>query len=310
MRKITFALLLLVSSLCFANVPPESSLNFKGSVFSYFSNHSLDQRNDKIEQLIIVVHGSERNADTYFRSVFSMANKLGRGESTFIISPHFKEPQDIKHPAELIWTSEGWLRGDQALTNPTVSSFEVVENFVNLLAEKTLFPNLKKIVITGHSAGGQLAQRFAIGSKLEDKYSHLQFRDIVANPGSYAYLTRTRPIALPENSTCAFNNYKYGLDNLNLFMSRNESVEEMNNRYVARNVVYLIGENDTIAEGIDQDCPARVQGLNRLVRGYNFKKILDQEFPENIHEIYTVPGVGHTQWGIYTSEIGVQQLFN
>ncbi len=309
MKKLTILFILLVSTIVFAQ-PIENNLTYKGNAFSYYSNHSLTEKNEKIEQMIIVVHGSERNADTYFRSVSTMANKLGRSENTFIISPHFKEPQDKQLPGEHIWTSEGWLRGDQSLVNGSVSSFQIVENFVEILAQKEIFPNLKKVVITGHSAGGQLVQRFAIGSKLENKLSDLQFRYIVANPGSYAYLTKTRPVALPANSACAYNDYKYGLENLNPYMSLNNSVDEMTKRYVLRNVIYLVGEKDTISEDIDQDCPAQAQGLNRLIRAYSFKEILDLEFPQNIHEIYTVPGVGHTQWGVYTSEIGSNQLFN
>jgi hypothetical protein len=78
--------------------------------------------------------------------------------------------------------------------------------------------------------------------------------------------------------------------------------------YLKREVIYLLGENANL-ENIDQDCPARFQGRNRLERGENFKMVLDQEFPNHGHSIFTIPGVGHTQWGMYSSEVGKKLLY-
>lgn len=307
--KITFLLFSLLFSTLSLAQPVEKSLTFQGSAFSYYSNYPLEEKNEKIEQLIIVIHGSERNADGYFSSVSSNLRKLEKTENTLLISPHFKEPRDIQLPGELTWTSEGWIKGDQSLTNASVSSFEIIENFIRLSVNKDLFPSLKRVVITGHSAGGQLTQRFALGSKLEENLAGPTFRYIVANPGSYAYLTKTRAVALPEGKNCEYNNFKHGLDKLNPFMSQS-SVEEIRARYVQRDVVYLIGEQDIITKDLDNTCADAVQGMNRLIRAFNFKEILDREFPENRHEIHKVPGVGHSQWLIYTSEIGKSALFN
>ena len=57
-----------------------------------------------------------------------------------------------------------------------------------------MFPNLKTVVVAGHSGGAQVAQRYAIAGKGEDSLSRLQVavRYVVANPSTYAYLNSYR----------------------------------------------------------------------------------------------------------------------
>jgi hypothetical protein len=307
--KNLFLLLTTVISVSAFALPEESSLQFKGSLFSYFASHSLTEKNDQIEEAIIVVHGSERNADTYYKSIEAMANRFGKSKSTFIISTHYKLPKDKLLPNELTWTDEGWLSGDPSLSNNAVSSFEIMDNFLFLLGDSQTFPKLKRITVTGHSAGGQLTQRFAVSSLADKVLSKPEFRYIVLNPGSYVYLTKTRPVPVPPNTCLHYNNYKYGLEKLNKYF-QNISVEKMIANYLKRDVTYLIGEKDIIADDIDQDCPAVAQGHTRLERGQYYKMQLDQEFPQNNHKFMSVPNVGHTQWGMYTSEIGSHLLFS
>jgi hypothetical protein len=84
-------------------------------------------------------------------------------------------------------------------------------------------------VIAGHSAGGQLVNRYAAGSDAEDFHSGFEFRYVVANPSSYLYLDAQRPVpgfldlfSVPtpsEQSVCpGFDEYKHGLQELNPYM--------------------------------------------------------------------------------------------
>ncbi len=303
---------ILLTSIASADVPAESTLYYEGAQFSYFSNKNLETADEAITRLIIVVHGSARNADTYYKSIDRGAARTGNSESTIIISPHFKDLSDELLPDELGFSYYGWWHGDGAATHSNISSFDLIDHFVELVAER--FVNLKMVTITGHSAGGQLTQRYAIGSIVDKNYPEINFRYIVANPGAYAYLTPLRPTLdgsgtfyTPDSSTCAYDDYKYGLQNLNSYMDhleRNQLVEN----YVQRQVIYLLGEEDVLTN-IDQSCAARFQGINRLERGKYFKAHVDYSFPKNNHTLQIVPGVAHTQWGIYTSEMGQEILF-
>lgn len=313
MKKLTFLLGLLCSLSVLAFT--EKILPIKGQVFSYYSNHILSEKNSAITDAVIVVHGSERNADRYFSSILAMATKRAREQSTFIISPHFKNQWDTLLPRELNFTDEGWLSGDQSLSNLNVSAFDVIDEFIYQLGSKTLFPNLKTITLTGHSAGGQLTQRFAVSSLAPNILNTIKFRYVVLNPGSYLYLNGKRPILpqgldfkIPEKKFCRYNDYKYGMENLNTYFKR-ENPSKLINQYLNREVIYLIGEKD-IDPNIDQSCAGSLQGPNRNLRAKFYKNFLDREYPEHIHDLIYVPEVAHTQHGMYTSQIGSDVIFN
>ena len=115
------------------------------------------------------------------------------------------------------------------------------------ISDKTNFPNLKEIVITGHSAGGQLAQHYAVGSALDQTYPEIHFRYVVANPGSYLYLTKKRPFKGPAR--CAYNDYKFGLDNLNPYMSKRPAAQMISD-YLKKDVepgsvILVMGSGDS-----------------------------------------------------------------
>ena len=306
MMKLILKLLFVFVSFSALALPEEAQLQYKGQLFSYFSTHSLTQVNADIERVVFTVHGSERNAMTYFNSVSSLAQRLGQGDKTLVIAPHFKISTDPLLPGELIWDEEGWIRGDEAINNQLVSSFELLDFLVGQLGNKTLFPNLKNVVLTGHSAGGQLVQRYAAGSGIDQQMDYIHFRYVVTNPGSYLYLSKRRPFQV--NLDCAYNDYKFGLDHLNRYME-NVSIPKLINQYTSKDVVYFLGEQDIRSDDIDQSCPAQFQGKTRLERGRAFKAQLAEEFPLAQHQLYSVPGVGHTQYGMYTSELGQKILF-
>ena len=304
MTKAFFGVIILCLSFVSWALPPESILDYKGNLFSHFVSHNLKTPNALIEKVFISVHGSERNAHSYFNSIEAMVKREGVIDKTIILAPHFKEALDPMVPQELYYSSEGWLSGDEALNSP-VSSFEVIDYLMGLLANKSVFPNLKEIVMTGHSAGAQLTQRYAVGSNSDRIYPDINFRYIVANPGSYVYLTKNRPVNL--TLPCNFNDYKFGLDHLNAYMQKN--ISQLINHYTSKQVIYLLGEQDIISDNIDQSCPAQYQGKTRLERGQFYKAQLEREFPQAQHFLFTVPGIGHTQYGMYTSAVGQKVLF-
>ena len=306
MKKILFPLICLFFTLQAIALPPEEQLVFKGNKFSYFTSHNLFAAQPNIERVVLTIHGSERNADTYYKSIEAMAKKNSVADKTLILSPHFKMSFDTLVPGEFTWDWEGWLRGDEAQNNADVSSFALMDYIISLLASPVNFPSLKEIVLTGHSAGGQFVQRYAAGTDIDKLYSFIGFRFVVTNPGSYLYLTDKRPVN--PGIECNYNDYKYGLNRLNRYMG-NSSVEEIRKRYISKSIVYFVGDKDTRSDDIDQDCPARFQGINRLERAKLFSSQLQQDFPSARHLFFTAPGIAHTQYGMYTSEIGQKILF-
>jgi hypothetical protein len=307
MKKLLL-LFVLLSVNAWAQLPSISMLKIQNKNFSYYTNHSLKLANAKIEKAIITIHGSTRNADTYFKSIWNLSKKFKVQESTIIISPKFKISGDVINGNELVYSYEGWWIGNNSL-KAKVSSFSVIDHFIKLLGDTVKYPNLKELIITGHSAGGHLVQRLALGS-VEDLNTQLQIKYVVANPGTYAYLNNYRPV-MPgvfeiPNLNCRYNSWKYGLEDLNSYMRRNP-IPFMIQNFLDRDVTYFLGEQD-IGQ-VEQNCMASIQGPTRLARGKNFKDHLDQFFPGNKHDLIIVPDVGHTQYGMYHSELGKKLLF-
>jgi hypothetical protein len=307
-------LLLAISFSVFSQIPDPTYIGLGNNKLMAFQSHDIESVNPDIEKAIITIHGSTRNAGTYYKSVARMAKRLGLEKSTFVLSPNFKERGDSVIGGEFIYNAWGfdWWVGNNSIDKSRTSSFEVIDLLVEKFADKIKFPNLSSIVITGHSAGGHLTQRYALGSVIENKYPDIKFKYIVANPGTYAYLNQFRPVSghrgqfeIP-NVRCAYNNYKYGMDRRNQYMTKNK-LKTMIDNFLTRNVVYLLGENDI--GDVEQSCEAQVQGPNRFVRGVNFKSHLDKFYPQNSHSLISVPNVGHTQYGMYTSELGSEVLF-
>jgi hypothetical protein len=308
-----FSLLFILSFSVLAQLPSVSTRVIEGGLFSYYSSQSLDKLDEDIEHAIITVHGSVRNADTYYKSVWAMTKKVGEQDSTIVISPHFKIRGDKLTKNELFYSYEGWWIGNDSIDKNRVSSFSVIDHFLIQLSTSGKFPNLKKITLTGHSAGGHMTQRFALGSVADLRFSKVDIKYVVANPGTYAYLNAKRPVPgqfaifeIPRNPGCAYNHYKYGLERRNSYMSR-DSKKNMIKRFIKRKVIYFLGEQDI--GDVEQTCQARWQGPHRLGRGQNFKAHVDSEYPFNNHDIVTVPGIGHTQYGMYTSTQGLEVLF-
>jgi hypothetical protein len=303
----TFFLFCLVS---FAHALEVKKLEIKSAFLTYYQNHP-DSLTRQMENLIITISGSERNAETYLRTMDAITRKLQVNEKTIVIAPHFKIKGDVAAADEMVFSYEGWWIGDQTLMpNRLNSSFEAIDAFIQIFTNKRQFPKLKTIILTGHSAGGHLVQRYALGTRLNESKLGVKIKYVVSNPGTYAYLNNKRwvngELTIPARPACQYNRYKYGLENLNPYMSRT-AIPVMIESYLQRDVTYFLGDKDI--GDVEQSCESQYQGANRYARGKNFKAFMDQEFHRHGHEMVIVPGVGHTQHGMYNSREATEVIF-
>jgi hypothetical protein len=294
-----------------------------------------DSPNYDVTRVIVAIHGANRTAVSTFNDVCTAAQAAGADQTTLIIAPQFLEHTDVVHyhlgTEILFWTNNSWRDGDPSVnTDPQevhVSSFELVDTLLLGIADGRKFPNLSMVIVSGHSAGGQFSQRFAAGSLVENDLSRLglSMRYVIMNPGSLLYLDETRAVfgtdplvfAPPDASKCPdYNNYAYGLDNLNDYMSQ-AGADTILAQYGERQVVYLNGEldNDPNDPVLDRSCAAMLEGANRFERGATFYEYLQKPdlygpdiVQRHVHE--TVPGVGHDSPRMYTSSSSLRWLFD
>ena len=217
-------------------------------------------------------------------------------------------PDDVLH-----WSLEGWEGGDAAEGPQPASSFDALDAILARLADRHLFPDLRQVVVAGHSGGGQVVQRYAIATKGEAalKEKNIAIRYVVANPSSYAYFSADRPERQIAAACPGYNNWKYGMEARPPYLA-SASAAELEQRYVARQVIYLLGTRDTDPNhpALDKRCMAEAQGPYRYARGHAYAAAMaarDGGTPN--HRLWDVRGVGHDGDKMLTSPCGLAALF-
>lgn len=282
----------------------------------YYRNHPLSG-SPTVTRAVVAMHGSYRDARATFEALLDAAQAAGVDDRTLIIAPRLEARADRPADHEPRWTSEGWKRGDGAITPHGLSSFAVMDQVLSRLANRRRFPNLTGIVLAGHSAGAQYVQRYAAGGRGPIRHAGVSITYVVANPSSYLYLSPYRPdqsdqtgrrFAVPSTS-CAYDDYKYGLGHRNDYM-RGLSDDTIRARYARRRVTYLLGAHDTRHDSmLDVTCAARLEGDNRLQRGTLYYRYMRTYFPRARHDRVVVPGAGHSAHDMYDSAQGRAVLF-
>lgn len=283
----------------------------------YYRNYPLAQ-NSAVTSAVIVVHGTGRNARSYFAGMLAAAANAHVRDRTLVLVPDFQATDDDPAEGTARWESEGWKIGDPAVSPSGLSSFEVLDRILDRLANKGAFPNLVEITLVGHSAGGQFVQRYAAIGLEPSLIRAPRIHYVVANPSSYLYLDRYRPdlndptghhFMIPQNAQCDYNDYKYGLDHRNSYGNRTDD-NAIIAQYISRRVTYLLGDADVFDNhSLDTDCAAALQGQNRFQRGVRYYNYIRSYFPTAPHDLVVVPGVGHDHDKMFASAQGEAAIF-
>src|SRR6266403_1611518 len=164
-----------------------------------YRTYPLDRRNDQIRRALVMVHGAGRDADNYFRTALAAAFLAAALNDTIVIAPRFASNdgrgcRDTLAANEINWSCSGdtWRSGGVSASNKELTSYDLMDVILRRLARKDIFPNLKAIVVCGHSAGGQYVTRYEMANQVHDKLG-VPVTYVVSNPSSYAYLDPERP---------------------------------------------------------------------------------------------------------------------
>jgi pimeloyl-ACP methyl ester carboxylesterase len=305
-----------------------------------YATHPLDRRNAAITRALIMVHGAGRNADHYFETSTAAGFLAGALENTIIIAPHFIAGNDKPAANEVVWPERGdnWRSGGMSPTNPTIASFDFLDQIVRTLADKKTFPNLTKIVVAGHSAGGQVATRYAMTNKVHGT-AGVTLTYVVANPSTYAWPAAVRPMPTGDADPAAaegakealgadgekvhanftfgtfdatkapsFNRWPAGLDSVTGY-AKGTSVEQLTRQLVERPTTYLLGQVDVLPlGGFDSSPNAMAQGPTRRARGEAFFKYVNEVMGAK-HKAIIVSECGHNDRCIFTTNVVLPVIF-
>ena len=287
-----------------------------------YRTYSLQTKNDSITRALIMVHGAGRDADNYFRSAVAAAFLAGALDDTIVIAPRFASNdgrgcRDTLAPNEVSWSCNGdsWRSGGVSIGNEGLNSYELADEILRKLARKDAFPNLKAIVVAGHSAGGQYVTRYEMANQVHDTLG-VPVTYVVSNPSSYAYLDSSRPTAdgsdvrpYGDGRNCTtYDHWPYGFQGRSGYTARLAD-DQLRKQLAARPVVYLLGELDILPlGGFDSSCPAMAQGATRLARGQAFANYVNKKYSAQ-HKAMVIPLCGHNARCMFTAEPALPILF-
>jgi pimeloyl-ACP methyl ester carboxylesterase len=304
-----------------------------------YASYPLDKPNRAVTRALIMVHGANRNADHYFATSMAAGFLAGALENTIIISPRFIAAPDKPEPNEVVWPGRGdsWRSGGMSPSNPTLSSFDFTDELLRELANKKNFPNLTRIVIAGHSAGGQFATRYAMANKVHGTLGGIAVSYVVSNPSSYAWPAAVRPLpvgdanpvdaykaSLEPNGEKVHADYTYGpfdaakapdfdrwpagLNQLTGYAARTPA-DQLRKQLVERPTTYLLGQVDVLPlGGFDPSPTAMAQGPTRRARGEAFFKYVNETLGAK-HAAIIVPECGHNDRCIFTTDLVFPVIF-
>ena len=297
-------------------------------------------RRHSVRTVVVVVHGSARNADDYLSCAVASIPTNQR-DSTLVLAPRFLAPSDGQVNATnssvtlLRWDEDfpvehTWRYGADAIKTD-ISSYQTMDVLVEQL-DRTQFPLLELIVVAGHSAGGQFTHRWALtsGSPVWGDHnhssvsSHVPIRVVVANPRSFCYLDGQRyvngTLMLPDAAAIeacpGYNSWEWGLAPggplVTPYKDRELAcvggAERMAVRYSLRDVVYIDGEYDVLE--VRSSCEDDdFQGINRRQRSQFFFEALNMLYPLHRHRRFVAGSVPHDHCLIFQSDAYQHEVF-
>ncbi|PWN46786.1 hypothetical protein IE53DRAFT_336451 [Violaceomyces palustris] len=267
-----------------------------GEIFTWYSKTPQDEA--QAESAFVIIHGVRRDADRYFKimnNVWAEARDDGLGSAkvnSIRVAPLFfstNEDRGVYPPNSLAWGDSNAYTAGEASTNPegsSVSSFTVLDMFLNRFSDQTKYPNMKFITFVAHGGGAQLLQRYAVLGQENPAEGRISVRYVVGDPSSMLYFTQDRPVAVDQKNCPDWDKYRYGLSSYSSDypLPFGGSLPELFKRYAQRDVRYVVGLDDTSDTNGDQFCMARAVGgphrKNRTLAYWKYIHLLSGSQPE------------------------------
>jgi hypothetical protein len=172
------------------------------------------------------------------------------------------------------------------------------------------------VVIFGNSAGGQFVNRYAAVGREPDVLAArgLRVRFVAANPSTYLYFGRERPVAVPDGARV--NDWRYGFDHAPGYVgAAPDNPRRSLERYLGRDVTIVLGELDDDGASLllEVSPAAMAQGVNRLDRGLRYDQhVRGMARAAGLpfrHRLVRLAGVGHTAADVLAAPLTREIVF-
>lgn len=321
------------AEIAFFRIADPTSRHHHLTLTNYYSlredNERLDP--DQVQRAVILIHGRERDPGSYMVYAQNALRDLTsdhniNSSSVAILVPFFPIRAD-KHVGfpwkdghgptsnALVWKGSKWSAGannQYPKHAQTVSSFEVLDQLVKYFDNRRDFPNLKQIVVAGHSLGAQAVNRYAqIGNYFPTKSPVTYY---IANPNSWTWMDSTRP---GDISSCpTYDDWRNGFNNFAEYPMQYgvglvaKGRAEVHARWMSRSKAFALATQDY--DDYSQDCAPSTTGSNHHDRFLNFLKAFPPSCPNpHVGQCDTVDYVesSHDGAAMLRSPAGQARLF-
>ena len=203
---------------------PEADFSF----LTYSSLNTTRQRprNEDLQRAVIVIHGARRDPQNYHAGMIQALQQITDNDeispdTVSIVAPYFVNDADegVGYAAgsrALVWNTDEWAGGSNNVlpaSSKTISAFEVLDQIIKYYGDQNRFPNINQIVISGHSMGAQMVQRYAAVARTPQQLGvSTPISYYVGDPNSLVWFETSRPLSTGK-CTGTFNDWREGLAN-------------------------------------------------------------------------------------------------
>ncbi len=287
----------------------------------YYDAYGLIDDGSGADVAVVLIHGWGGHVKAVLPAFMgALRQRAGTPERTpYVIAPMFprretmtqnQEPDDGRavwgdswanehlHPDRMGQASDDWRGGGDA-NGTSFSSFDYIDLIFSRFADQSLFPNLKRVILAGFSAGGQFAGRYAaIGKGVVREGVKVDY--IAMSPSTEFRFEKGDP-------------WLYGLKGRPRYATGLTDEAIMRN-LCGRRVWRGCGSLDVQGRpftALDMSPPAVAQGGNRLERFRNFARYLDA-YPEWKKQVtfHVFEGVAHKETLCYPDPVVLDFVFN
>ena len=272
-----------------------------------------DYNPDDVKRAVIVFPGMPRDAwkwttlmQNAFDYVYTKHKYCYQKKDAIILAPLTLNQQDsaaVQNDNWAVYKNSNWEAGGST-HSPDMphgeAYFTMIDKMIDMLLDKSKYPNLDKVVLAGHSMGAQAVQHYSVMRKRnDDQDSSLMWW--IGNPGAWTWLNAGRPTYWP-NCQDQMNIWPFGLNQTSQHIAYNMDAkeDELVSATLKRETQIALGLDDN-GEG-NTHCEAFYQGANHLDRGSNFVLSVDGMggLPSNF-EVNYVAHVAHQDYPMFAA---------
>jgi hypothetical protein len=252
-----------------------------------------------LQRAVIVIHGAQADAFNYHAAMIQALQLVTdpdiSPDTVAITAPYF--PNDnaagtgypynangatpaAKYPSPaMAWSGDLWSGGSNNQyppNTPTTSSFVVLDQIVQYYGNKAQFPNIRQIVVAGHSMGAQMVHRYAaVGLTPTQLGITTPISYWIGDPNSYIWFATDRPLS--TGKCAAYDDYREGFTNYDGVNYYNPELVDAGRdailaNYQTRTIAHARATKDMGDYNPTDQCAQYTTGANRNERFFEFAK--------------------------------------